>query len=295
MSELSIDLVIYMGFKSASIPVDESGRQYHLNLRRGDVPRYVLLPGDPERVPFIASFWDDSRLVSSHREYVTYVGKYRGVDIAAVSTGIGGPATAIAIEELLRVGADTFIRVGTTGALRKEIKLGDLIITSAAARYDGVSKIYVDLEYPAVASLDVLLALIEAAEELGVKYHVGITASSDSFYVGQGRPGFNNYIPKQWSDIHLRLAEVNVLNFEMEAATILTLANIYGARSGAVCAAIANRVTDEFVPGAGVKDAVRVANEAVKILKEWDDLKAEKRISYLSVSTLSEWYLRSRK
>lgn len=288
-------MVICVGFKSALIPVDESGRQYHLSLRRGDVPRYILLPGDPGRVPFIASFWDESKLLSSHREYVTYVGKYRGVDIAAVSTGIGGPATAIAIEELLRVGADTFIRVGTTGALRKEIKLGDLIITSAAARYDGVSKIYVDLEYPAVASLDVLLALIEAAEELGVRYHVGITASSDSFYVGQGRPGFKNYLPKQWSDIHLRLAEVNVLNFEMEAATILTLTNIYGVRGGAVCAAIANRATDEFVPGAGVEDAVKAANEAVKILKEWDDLRAEKRISYLSASTLSEWYLRNRR
>lgn len=288
-------MVIYVSFRSASIPVDELGRQYHLGVRKGEIPRYVLLPGDPGRVPLIASFWDESRLLSSHREYVTYVGKYRGVDVAAVSTGIGGPATAIAVEELLRVGADTFIRVGTTGALRKEIKLGDLIITSAAVRYDGVSKIYVDPEYPAVASVDVLLALVEAAEELEARYHVGITASSDSFYVGQGRPGFKNYLPKQWSDIHLRLAEINVLNFEMEAATIFTLANIYGGRGGAVCAVIANRITDEFAPGAGVEDAVKVANEAVKILKEWDELKAEKRVPYLSVSSLSEWYLRNRK
>lgn len=284
-----------LGFKSASVPVDESGKQYHLNVRKGDVPRYVLLPGDPGRVPLIASFWDESKLLSTHREYVTYVGKYRGVDVAAVSTGIGGPATAIAIEELLRVGADTFIRVGTTGALREEIELGDLVISLAAVRYDGVSKIYVEPEYPAVASLDVLLALIEAAEELGVRYHVGITASSDSFYVGQGRPGFKNYLPKQWSDIHVRLAEINVLNFEMEAATIFTLANIYGGRGGAVCAVIANRVTDEFAPGAGVENAVKVANEAVRILKEWDYLKAEKKINYLSASTLSEWYLRGRK
>ncbi len=290
-----MNLVINVRFESASVPVDESGRQYHLNVRRGDIPRYVLLPGDPGRVPLIASFWDEKRLLSSHREYVIYVGRYRGVDVAAASTGIGGPATAIAVEELFRVGADTFVRVGTTGALRKEIKLGDLIITSAAVRYDGVSKIYVDSEYPAVASLDVLLALIEAADELGVRYHVGITASSDSFYVGQGRPGFKNYLPKQWSDIHLRLAEVNVLNFEMEASTIFTLANIYGGRGGAVCAVIANRATDEFVPGAGVEDAIKVANEAVRILKEWDDLRAEKKITYLSASTLSEWYLRGRK
>ncbi|MFN3267751.1 MAG: uridine phosphorylase, partial [Zestosphaera sp.] len=114
-------------------------------------------------------------------------------------------------------------------------------------------------------------------------------------YVGQGRPGFKNYLPKQWSDIHVRLAEINVLNFEMEAATIFTLANIYGGRGGAVCAVIANRVTDEFAPGAGVENAVKVANEAVRILKEWDYLKAEKKINYLSASTLGEWYLRGRR
>ncbi|MEM2005939.1 MAG: uridine phosphorylase [Zestosphaera sp.] len=281
-----------MGLRSASNPVDESGRQYHIGVRPGELPRYVLLPGDPGRVPLIASYWDEYRELSVHREYVTYVGRYRGVGLAAVSTGVGGPAAAIAVEELLRVGSDTFIRVGTTGVLRGDIKLGDLIITTAAVRYDGVSRIYVDAEYPAVASYDVLLALIEAAEELGVRYHVGITASSDSFYVGQGRPGFRNYLPRRWSDIHLRLSEVNVLNFEMEAATIFTLTNIYGGRGGAVCAAIANRVTEEFSPGAGVEDAVRVANEAVRVLKEWDDLRIAKGRRYLTAGLLGEWFVR---
>ncbi len=260
--------------KSAAVPEDELGRQYHVGLKKGDVPRYVLLPGDPGRVPLIAKYWDEAREVASHREYVTYIGKYKGVDIAATSTGIGGPAAAIAIEELLRVGADTFIRVGTTGALKKEIGVGDLIISVAAVRYDGTSKIYVDVEYPAVAHYEVVMALIEAAEELGVRYHVGITASSDSFYVGQGRPGFRGYLPSRWAGIEKRLAELNVLNFEMESATLFTLSNIYGARAGTVCAAIANRVTDEFVAGAGVEDAIKVANEAVRILHEWDEYKA---------------------
>ncbi len=271
--------------KSASSPEDAQGRQYHIELKPGDIPRYVLLPGDPGRVPKIASFWDEARQVSGHREYVTYVGRYKGVEIAATSTGIGGPATAIAVEELLRVGADTFIRVGTTGALKKEIRLGDIIISTAAVRYDGTSKIYVDTEYPAVATPAVVQALIEAAESLGVRYHVGITASSDSFYIGQGRPGYRGYLPERWRGIERRLADVGVLNFEMEAATLFTLANIYGARAGAVCAAIANRVTEEFIPGAGVEDAIRVANEAVRILSEWDIILggSPKHISYVAL------------
>lgn len=274
-------------FKSAKEPVTPEGLQYHIHLKPGDIPRYVLLPGDPGRVPLIASFWDQSRLVAEHRGFVTYAGIYKGVALAATSTGIGGPSTAIVVEELLRVGADTFIRVGTTGALQDYIRLGDLVISTAAVRMDGTSKSYADPEYPAVASYDVLLALVEAAESLGVRYHVGITASSDSFYVGQGRPGFRGYLPQKWKGVEHRLRELNVLNFEMEASTLFTLSNIYGARAGAVCAAIANRVTDEFDPQAGIVDLVRVANEAVKILYEWDKLRELRGKKYLSVRLIS--------
>lgn len=256
--------------KSASSPETEEGKQYHLEVKPGDVSRYVLLPGDPGRVELIASFWDKNWRVSQHREYVTYSGYYKNVFITATSTGIGGPATAIAVEELARVGADTFIRVGTTGALTKNIAVGDLVISTGAVRLDGTSKHYVIPEYPATASIDVTLALIEAADSLGVKYHVGLTASSDSFYVGQERPGFKGYLPPFQKGLIEFLRSVNVLNFEMEASVIFTLANIYGLRAGAVCAAIANRETEVFIPNAGVEDAVRVANEAVKILSEWD-------------------------
>ncbi|MEM1623239.1 MAG: uridine phosphorylase [Sulfolobales archaeon] len=274
-------------FKSAREPTTPEGLQYHIRLKPGDIPRYVLLPGDPGRVPLIASFWDQSRLVAEHRGFVTYAGTYKGVALAATSTGIGGPSTAIVVEELLRVGADTFIRVGTAGALQDYIRLGDLIISTAAVRLDGASKFYADPEYPAVASYDVLLALVEAAESLGVRYHVGITASSDSFYVGQGRPGFRGYLPQKWKGVEHRLREMNVLNFEMEASTLFTLSNIYGARAGAVCAAIANRVTDEFDPQAGIVNLVRVANEAVKILYEWDKLRELRGKKYLSVRLVS--------
>lgn len=258
------------------------GLQYHLMIKKGDVSRYVLLPGDPERVPLIAKYWDKAWHVATHREFVTYSGYYKGVFISATSTGIGAPSTAIAIEELARCGVDTFIRVGTTGALKKEIKLGDLVISTGAVRLEGTSRHYAISEYPAVASFEVVLALIEAAESLGVNYHVGLTASSDSFYVGQERPGFKDYLPPFQRGLIEYLRSMNVLNFEMEASVIFILSNIYGLRAGAVCAAIANRETDEFKPGVGVEDAIRVANEAVKILSEWDFEKERRGKKYIT-------------
>ncbi|MCD6196577.1 MAG: uridine phosphorylase [Staphylothermus sp.] len=264
-------------------------------VKPGDVSRYVLLPGDPGRVLRIASFWDESWKIAEHREYLTYSGRYKGVFISATSTGIGAPSTAIAVEELARVGSDTFIRVGTTGALRKEIGVGDLIISVGAVRFEGTSKQYVFPEYPAVASIDVVLALVTAAEELGVKYHLGITASTDSFYVGQERPGYKGYLPPHQKGLIDYLKSVNVINFEMEAATIFTLANIYRLRAGSVCAAIANRETEEFVVDAGVDDAIKVANEAVKILSEWDTIMKETGRPSVSAKTIIEWYKKLRR
>ncbi|GEM_PF-27938 len=271
---------------SAEKPETIEGRQYHIACAPGDVAPYVLLPGDPERVVRIAKYWDYYELKAKHREYVTYTGRYKGVPISATSTGIGSESTAIAIEELLRVGAHTFIRVGTTGAIVKDVKIGDLVISTGAVRLEGTSKQYVIVEYPAVANYEVVLALVEAAEQLGVRYHVGITASISSFYVGQGRPGFKGYIPRWSKTIVDDLRAVNVLNFEMEASTIFTLANIYGARAGAVCAVIANRVTNEFIVDAGVEDAIMVANEAVRILHEWDEIKRRFKKKYFYPSLL---------
>jgi uridine phosphorylase len=268
-------------FVSAERPQTEEGMQYHIACKPGDVARYVLLPGDPERVPKISSLWDEAREIAFHREYRTHTGKYKGVPISVTSTGIGGPSTAIAVEELAAIGADTFIRVGSTGAIQPGMEIGDLIIAKAAVRLDGTSKQYVRIEYPAVADLEVTLALIEAAESLGVRYHIGITASTDSFYLGQGRPGLNGYFPSFARNIVDDLRQARVTNFEMEAATLYTLANIYGLRAGCVCAVFANRVTNEFGK-AGEKEAALVASEAVKILSEWDEEKekAGKKVWY---------------
>lgn len=259
---------------SASRP-EVGGRPYHLMVSPGDIAGYVLLPGDPGRVARIARYWDEARLVGDHRGFVSYTGRYKGVGISAVSTGIGGPSTAIVVEELLGLGAHTFIRVGTTGAIVDYIDVGDLVINIASVRMEGASKAYVMPEYPAVASLDVTLALIFAAENLGVKYHVGIGASTDSFYVGQERPGFKGYIPPWSRGLVELLRSVRVLNFEMEASTIFTLANIYRARAGSVCAVVASRPKDILVPEARVDNAIKVANEAVVILNEWDKLEEQ--------------------
>jgi len=264
-----------MKFTSADQVEDEGGLQYHIRCKRGDIARYVLLPGDPERVNVISSLWDERREVAYHREFKTHTGKYKNVKITATSTGIGSPSAVIALEELARIGADTFIRVGSTGAIQEDIVIGDLIISSGAVRLEGTSKQYVRVEYPATANYEVLLALIEAAEELGYRYHVGITASTDSFYLGQGRHGFRGYTQSFSETILQDLRKAGVLNFEMEASAIFTVADIYGLRAGSIAVVFANRVKDEFEI-VSQEPVAKVASEAVKILHDWDEMK-EKR------------------
>jgi uridine phosphorylase len=258
-----------MSKKSSATAPTVSGKQYHIDLSLKDASESVLLPGDPARVSKIALLWDSSREIAFHREYRTYKGKYQGVPISCTSTGIGAPALAIAVEELSRIGTGTFIRVGTCGAIQKQVKLGDVIITAGAVRLDGASRDYVIPEYPAVSNHKVVAALIKAAENLGISYHVGITASTDTFFVGQGRPGYRGYLPSHKEKIMLDMQKVGVLNFEMEGSCLLTLASLFGKRAGMVSTAIAQRVTDEFKVSAELElRAARVASEAVRLLQE---------------------------
>jgi len=251
---------------SASAPVIE-GKQYHIDCGPKDVAKSVLLPGDPARVGKIASLWDSAKEVASHREYHTMTGKYQGVPMSCVSTGIGAPSLAIAVEELLRIGVETFIRIGTCGGIQKDQKLGDVVITTGAVRFDGASKDYVTPEYPAVAHYEVVAALIQAAKELKVRYHVGITASMDTFYCGQGRPGFRNYFPSHKEHILKDMQMAGVKNFEMEGSCLLTLASLFGKRAGMICGIVANRVTDEFAINDEVQKKVGlVASRALAIL-----------------------------
>lgn len=264
---------------SARHPVTEERKQYHLEVKPGDVAKTVLIPGDPQRVERISELWDSSQEVAVHRQFVTHTGEYKGKPVSACSTGIGGPGTAIVVEELANVGVNSFIRVGSTASLKESIDIGDLIISTSAVRLDGTSKQYVIPEYPASASHEVILALIEAAESLGLKYHLGISASTDSFYLGQSRPGFADYTQSFSETLIDDLTRANVANFEMEAATLFTLANIYGFRAGAVCAVYANRVRDEFAVK-GELDVIKCGNEAVRILAEFDEEKEKRKKRY---------------
>ncbi len=256
----------------ADKPETENREQYHIGLKPGDIPPYVLLPGDPKRTELIASIWDERKYIQFRRQFKSYIGRYKKADIAVVSTGIGPSAVEISLIELIDIGAHTFIRVGSSGALSKDIQIGDLVISYAAMRMDGTSMKYAPPTYPAVANIEATLALIEAAENLGVRYHVGITASTDSFYVGQERPVLGGFLPKSYKGLINELKKINVMNFEMEMATLFVLANIFKVRAGGVCAVFANRETNEF-DKKGEKEAAKVASEAVKILQEWDERK----------------------
>ncbi|MFW6003132.1 MAG: nucleoside phosphorylase [Halanaeroarchaeum sp.] len=246
--------------------------QYHLDVGPDDVAETVLLPGNPERVDRITQFWETAEERGYHREYRTVTGTYEGVPISVTSTGIGSPSAAIAVEELARIGADTFIRVGSSGAIQPEMDVGDIVITSGAVRQEGTSAEYVREDYPAVADREVVSALVAAAERLEYDYHVGLTMSADSFYAGQGRPGFGGFEAAESEGLIDALRDANVKNVEMEASAILTLANVYGLRAGAVCSVYANRVTGEFRTE-GDERAAEVASLAVELLAAMDERK----------------------
>jgi uridine phosphorylase len=263
-----------------------SSKQYHIACGKGDLAEYLLVPGDPDRVSRIAGFWNSAEEIVSHREFRSFTGKYKGVPISALSSGIGPANIAIAVNEASAIGVNTFIRVGSTSAIQKDINCGDLIISSAAVRFDCTSNCYIMPEYPAIANYEVLLALIEAAESLDIRnYHVGITATTADFYAGQNRPTGKGYVPHM-ENLFQTLQEARVLNFEMETATLYTLASLYGLRAGAICAVQANRCTNEFRPGTGEKNAIKVANEAVGILAGWDGLKERRKKRWLFPSLI---------
>lgn len=242
---------------------------YHIRVKPEEVGKFVLMPGDPDRVPVIAKFLERPRMVVSHREFTVYDGFLDDELVTVISTGIGAPSAAIVVEEVCRAGASTLIRVGTCGAVAKNVKLGDLVIATSAIRMDGTSKHYVAPEYPASASIHVSLALACAAQNLGYRYHLGIAASTDSFYVGQGRHGFGGYRSQKSKELLEEMRRVRALCFEMESSAIFTLANIYGLRAGAVLVAVATKVKDRFRK-AQERRVSQTAVEAVRILIEWD-------------------------
>ena len=206
-------------------------KKYHVGLAKGDVGDYVLLPGDPGRTPMIAKYLDGAREVAFNREYRTFTGTVGGVTVSTMSTGIGGPSIAIGIEELSELGVHTLIRVGTCGAAQPEIKMGDLVIAQGAVRSEGTPNGYIPLEYPAIASLDVVEALVEAARASGARYHVGIIRSVDSLY--------SDLVPDSMPRPHLRdelemWSKAGVLSNDMESSTLFVVGRLRKLRAGTI-------------------------------------------------------------
>ena len=243
-------------------------RQYHIQVAPGEVGRYVILPGDPKRCALIAKYFDNPVQIADNREYVTITGTLDGKKVSVTSTGIGGPSAAIAIEELVMCGADTFIRVGTCGGMQEDILSGDIVIASGAIRMDGTGREYAPIEYPAVSDFEVTSALGQAAEELNMRFHIGVTQSKDSFY-GQHSPEtmpVSYELENKWN-AWLRMG---CLASEMESATLFIVGSFHRVRVGSVCMVMANQErARKNLPNPIVHDtdaAIRTAIQAIRIL-----------------------------
>ncbi len=224
-------------------------KKYHIQLNQEMIQnaQYALLPGDPARVKKCAEAISDRALMlASNREYTSYLTSIGGTNILVCSTGIGGPSTAICVEELAQLGLKNFIRFGTTGAIQPYIKIPSLIITTGTVRLDGASKHFAPIEYPAVADFDITNALINGAKAVNEEYHVGISAASDTFYPGQERyDTYSKYVIKDLQGTMKEWQKLNVLNYEMESAVLFTMASVMGLKAGMISSTIASRVKEE--------------------------------------------------
>ncbi len=236
--------------------------QPHIQCSRGDIAKIVLLPGDPKRVPWIASLLDSSHQVADSREFLTYSGEIHNKKVSITSTGIGCPSAAIAVEELANIGAKGFIRVGTTGAIQDFIAIGDVLIADSALRCEGTTSEYVPTEYPAVASLNITNALVKSAQELSVKYHMGTVRTTDAFY------------DERLKETVERYRALGVLSFEMECSAIFTIARLRKLQAGAVLAVTGNLITgkhsyagdEQDAAEKAIANAIKVALKAIKYL-----------------------------
>ena len=245
-----------------------AGYQYHTHTKPGDVGRYVILPGDPGRCEKIANYFDNPELIAYNREFKTYTGTLLGEKVSVTSTGIGGPSASIAMEELYRCGADTFVRIGTSGGIQEDVLGGDIVIATGAIRMEGTSKEYAPIEYPAVADFDVTTALRDAVQELGFRNHIGVVQCKDAFY-GQHEPEVK---PVSYELLNKWEAwkRLGCLASEMEAAALFTVASALHVRCGVCLLVVANQEREKLgLENPVVLDtdmAIRVVVEAVRRL-----------------------------
>ena len=223
---------------------ENAGKQYHIQVGKGDVGRYVILPGDPKRCAKIAQYFDRPELMADSREYITYTGYLDGERVSVTSTGIGGASTSIAVEELVMAGADTFVRIGTCGGMQKEVMSGDIVIANGAIRMEGTSKEYAPIEFPAVPDIQTVNALIGAAKELEQKYHVGVVQCKDAFY-GQHSPEtkpVSYELLNKWE----AWKRLGCLASEMESAALFVVASSLHVRAGSCFLVMANQEREKL-------------------------------------------------
>ena len=246
----------------------EHGEQYHIGLNKGDVGEYVILPGDPKRCEKIAAYFDNAELIADRREFTTYTGYLNGTKVSVTSTGIGGSSASIALEELVNIGAKTFIRVGTCGGIDTKVKGGDIVIATGAIRMEGTSKEYAPIEFPAIANLDVINSLVSASKNLNYEYHTGVVQCKDSFY-GQHSPDkmpVNYELLNKWE----AWKKMGTLASEMESAALFIVGSFLKVRVGSVFLTVANQEREKLnLENPVVHDtdkAIKTAIEALKIL-----------------------------
>ena len=244
----------------------EEGLQYHIQLRPGDVGKYVILPGDPKRCEKIAEYFDDAKLIADSREFVTYTGYLNGEKVSVTSTGIGGPSASIALEELVKCGAQNFIRVGTCGGMDLDVLGGDVVIATGAIRMEGTSKEYCPIEFPAVADLDVTNALVASAKKLGCRYHAGVVQCKDAFY-GQHDPEIlpaSHELLNKWES----WMRMGCKASEMESAALFIVASYLRVKVGSVFLVVGNQERQkrgmENIICHDTEMPIKVAIEAIK-------------------------------
>lgn len=265
------------------------GKQLITGLEPGQVGSYVLLCGEPERVPRIAAGIASAKLVTQKREFHVHTGTIDGTKVTVASTGIGGPSTAILLEELANLGAKTFIRIGTSGGIAEGLEKGDFVISTGAVRADGTSKSYAWPEFPAVASYDVVMALVDSAARAKVRFDVGICLSVDGFYSenkalknGKIAPmSESGYMPSFMVDRLSDAKKMRVLNMEMENATVFTLSSLLGMRAGAICTisdVVPWHPTEKVIDfERNMADCIKIGIDGMRTLISWDKKRGNAR------------------
>ena len=252
--------------------MQELAKQFHIACAQGDIGRYCILPGDPGRVPAIAALFDDAKQIAYNREFNVWTGTLLGEKVTACSTGIGGPSASIAMEELHKCGADTFIRTGTCGGIALDVQSGDVVVATGAIRYEHTSREYAPIEVPAVADFQVTNALVEATKKLGFPLHTGIVQCKDSFY-GQHDPAASPVyyeLQQKWES----WKRLGVKASEMESAALFVVAAALGCRCGSCFHVVWNQEREaaglDQKMSEDTSSSVKVSVEALKLLIEAD-------------------------